>query len=115
MSDTCLKCRTEEALLESQSRSWHGVSNYSTHGVVVDGIQVEKVEIYKQSDNMEDYYGDYPQGWEGDMWMTFRVGDRFFRKMGSISSYGNESWDGPFREVFQTEKVVTVFEFKEDK
>lgn len=112
MSESCLKCRTEDVLLASK-KGWYDLAEYGAGNLRVDGMDINKVEVYKQSDNMEDYYGEYPQGWEGDMWVTFRVGNRFFRKMGSISSYGNESWDGPFREVFATEKVVTVFEFKE--
>lgn len=113
MSDSCLKCRTEEALLNSH-RDWQDLAELGVpRTVTVDGLPINKVELYKQSDNMDAYYGEYPQGWEGDMWATFRVGDRFFRKMGSISSYGNESWNGPFREVFAVTKTVTVFEFKE--
>lgn len=115
MSDTCLKCRTEDVLLASE-KGWHDLAEYGIPGLRVDGMDINKVELYKASDSMDrSYYGEYPQGWEGDMWVTFRVGNRFFRKMGTISSYGHEKWDGPFREVFATEKVVTVFEFKEDK
>ncbi len=113
MSDTCLKCRTEDALADS-GKGWWYIAEYGTYATV-DGIPVEKVEVFKSSDNMEDHYGEYPQGWEGQMWITFRVGNRFFRKLGTISSYGEETWGGRFVEVFKTEKTVTVFEFKEGK
>lgn len=113
MSESCLKCRTEDVLLASK-KGWDSLAEYGAYNLRVDGMEIHKVEFYRASDTLDrDYYGEYPQGWEGDMWATFRVGDRFFRKMGTISSYGEEKWDGPFREVFATEKVVTVFEFKE--
>lgn len=113
MSDTCLKCRTEDALVATD-RGWWYIAEYGTNAKV-DGTTIHKVEVFKSSDTVKDHYGEYPQGWEGKMWITFRVGDRFFRKMGSISSYGDENWDGRFQEVFATEKTVTVFESKEEK
>jgi hypothetical protein len=95
-------------------KGWWYISEYGV-SAEVDGIPIQKVEVFKSSDEVQDYYGEYPQGWEGKMWITFRVGNRFFRKMGTISSYGDEKWDGRFQEVFATEKTVTVFEFKEEK
>ena len=43
--------------------------------------------------------------------IAFADGDiRFFKKVGCYTSYDGTTWDGPFTEVVQTQKVVTVWE-----
>jgi hypothetical protein len=107
MSD-CVKCGFEEAMLDA-GYDWWDLFNRS-FSLWVQGYEVKKVEAKKPDDSLVDLYGEYPQGYEGQMWMVFQIGDQFFRKMGTVSSYGAEQWDGPFREVFGKLKTVTVFE-----
>lgn len=48
--------------------------------------------------------------YDDECYIIFQVGDRFFKKTGTESSYDEERyWDGPVVEVFGTTKTVTVF------
>lgn len=43
--------------------------------------------------------------------IEFMGGDvRFFKKVGCYASHTGTMWDGPFTEVVQTQKMVTVWE-----
>lgn len=50
------------------------------------------------------------QGNETEVWLLFRIEDKFYKKYGTGDSYGDVDWDGPFKEVYKSEKVVTVYE-----
>lgn len=62
------------------------------------------------------YYDDGNQGWSGTSHLIFKVEKgnetRFYKKEGTCSSYGHDSWDGTFRRVHATPKVVEVWEYK---
>jgi len=61
-----------------------------------------------------DSYGEY--GDESEIWVVIRVDalDRYFRKYGVSDSYGSESWNGVFEEVFPQERSVTIYERKSE-
>jgi len=60
--------------------------------------------------------GEASQGWSGSAWIVFEVRDeallqpRYFKKIGTVSSYYNTSWDGPFVEVQESVRKVKVYE-----
>lgn len=107
MSD-CLKCGFEDAMSEC-GYDWWDLFNRS-FSLWVNGFEVKRLDAVKPDDSLMDLYGEYPQGYEGSMWMTFQIGNRFFRKSGTVDSYGNETWNGRFQEVYGKTKTVTVFE-----
>lgn len=107
MSD-CLKCGFEEAMLD-KGYDWWDLFN-RRFSLRVQGYEVIRLEAVKPDDSLMELYGEYPQGYEGKMRMTFQIGDRFFQKLGQVDSYGNESWNGRFQEVYGVTKTVTVFE-----
>ena len=45
-----------------------------------------------------------------EVWFLFEIDGKFYKKFGSGDSYGEVSWNGPFKEVYKSEKVVTVYE-----
>lgn len=47
-----------------------------------------------------------------DTFVILKVGNQLFRKMGHYQSHCGNDWDGPFTEVRQAEKSVTVYEDK---
>lgn len=55
-----------------------------------------------------DSYGDYIEG-DTEIWVIFKVGERYFKKFGYQSSYGGREWDGGCVEVFPETKTITVF------
>jgi hypothetical protein len=53
--------------------------------------------------------------WDKDTYMVFRVEEydgtvKYYKKEGHYASFSGEDWDGNFKEVFPTEKVVLVYE-----
>lgn len=66
-------------------------------------------EFVQFKDREKDHYGDYLQD-DREMFVIFKVGDRYFKKYGDKSSYGDEAWDGECVEVFPTTKTIQVFE-----
>jgi hypothetical protein len=70
------------------------------------GTDATVVEVKKRE---TDHYGEYYQG-DDEVYIIFQVGDRFFKKTGTMDSYDEDfSWDGPVVEVFGSTKTVTVF------
>jgi len=59
-------------------------------------------------------YVDAKSGAEGggeDIWVVFKIGERFFRLNGYYASYDGSNWgESGLDEVTPKEKVVTVFE-----
>jgi hypothetical protein len=81
----------------------------STHKVVplAQGTEAKVVEVRNRP--KDGYYDEYLQG-DDEIYVIFQVGDRFFKKTGTLSSYDEiRTWDGPVTEVFGTTKQVTVF------
>lgn len=64
-----------------------------------------------------DYFGEFSQGHEGDLFIIFKSNthDRFFRKEGSGDSYGRHYWNGSVREVFPKRVEKVVYEYTFDK
>lgn len=61
---------------------------------------------------LRDPHGEAFEG-DDECHIVFQVGDRFFMKTGSESSYEEEfDWDGPITEVFGETKTVTIFKRK---
>lgn len=72
--------------------------------VVADEATVVEV-VNRESDS----FGEYYEG-DGEISLVFRVGDRYFRKTGYQSSYGEDrSWDGEIVEVFPETRTITAF------
>ena len=70
-------------------------------------VQAEYVSF---KDRDKDSYGDYYQG-DDTVYVIFKVGDRFFKKIGYKSSYSEQmTWDGECIEVFPKTKTIQVFE-----
>lgn len=66
-------------------------------------------EFVEAKHREKDHYGDYIQD-EGEIHVIFKVGDRYFKKTGYQSSYGDDrDWDGYVTEVFPQTKTFTVF------
>lgn len=81
----------------------------SAHKVVpvAQGTDATVVEVKTRA--IDSRYGEYVQG-DDEVYIIFKVGDRFFKKTGTMDSYDeNFSWDGPVTEVYGTTKTVTVF------
>lgn len=45
-----------------------------------------------------------------EVWLLFDVDGKFYKQYGYGDSYGEINWDGPFKEVYKTERAVTVYE-----
>lgn len=66
-------------------------------------------DVVHFKDRETDSYGDYLQG-EDEVYIIFKVGDRFYKKIGHKSSYGyGTTWTGPVTEVIPQEKTVTEY------
>lgn len=85
----------------------------SKHKVVPSNVS-DEAEVLEVKGRYRDPYGEALQGDE-ECYIIFRVGERFFKKTGWESSYGDEDrhWDGPVTEVFGSTKTITVFVPKE--
>lgn len=71
-------------------------------------------ELVEFKERPQDHYGEYLEG-ERECYVIFKVGDRYFKKTGDQSSYGDEidwSYGNPV-EVFP--KVVEVTTFTEKR
>lgn len=94
------------------SNNWHKMFEAglgSSHKVipVATGTDATVVEVKTRA--YDERYGEYLQG-DDEVYVIFQVGDKFFKKTGTMSSYDEVfSWDGPVVEVFGTTKTVTVF------
>src|SRR5678810_1115798 len=60
-------------------------------------------------------YGYGPQGWEGESWFVLEVlfsdnSKRYFKKFGTVDSYGYGRWGGKFIEVFPKKVEAVVYE-----
>ena len=66
----------------------------------------------------DDYYGEFSQGHEGELFIILKhkTENRFFRKEGVGSSYGDHYWTGSVKEVFpkRIEKVVYEYTFEKE-
>jgi len=101
-----------------------GFANWFSHAIGythwTDKLNIELIEKHdssKEWKNLETYtyYGEGPQGWTGKSYMVFRVTDgvhtAFYKKEGTCSSYGEESWDLGFYKVQAQKKTVEVWEY----
>lgn len=52
------------------------------------------------------------QGETFEAHIIFKVGEYFFKKAGTGDSYGEVSWNGPFRAVAAKAKTITVYEWE---
>jgi hypothetical protein len=71
-----------------------------------DGIK-EKKQIQLEGIGLAEYVEDHrpEREWADDdvdgeyIDVIFKIGDRYFRKSGTYSSWDSDEWDGPFEEV----------------
>lgn len=52
---------------------------------------------------------EFSEHYDGDAFMVFQIGERYFRKDGYESSFGGSHWNGEFREV--SPKLKTVYDY----
>jgi len=84
----------------------------SKHSVAPLDNTVEATVVEIKGRERDPFNGEGYQGYD-ECYIIFQVGDRFFMKTGSESSYEEEfDWDGPVTEVFGEAKTVTIFKRK---
>lgn len=66
-----------------------------------------EVERLGQVETINTYTGG--EGGGEDCELLFKVGDRFFQKVGYYASYDGTYWDGDFSEVRPELKTITVY------
>lgn len=110
MSDFCLRC----ALNDNLGKDWGSVERKIENGEKSFGDF--KVIDWFFDPMPDDYYGEFSQGHEGDLYIIFEhKGTRYFKKSGTGDSYGSHSWDGPVVEVFPKEVQRIVYVYEEEK
>lgn len=110
MSDFCLRCKVTDEI----GGNWQTVENQIAAGQKVFG-EFQVIDWF--FDPMpDDYYGEFSQGHEGELYIVFNYETQYFKKTGTGDSYGNHSWDGPVVEVFPKEiqRVVYIYEEREN-
>lgn len=114
MNSSCPKCDAEDLILTEGTWEWwsNQLTGYMTE---VEGHHVALLEIQLADRPYDDSYYDsgYPQGYEGEAFLIFRVGDNYFKKFGTCDSYGTVEWGGKFKQVFAESRNVLVFSDKE--
>src|SRR5678809_159795 len=97
-----------------EAQSWDQWSQHS-RVVALDGIgSAKKIAEYDGGFDSEGYgYG--PQGWEGESWFVLEVlfsdnSKRYFKKFGTVDSYGYGRWGGKCIEVFPKKVEAVVYE-----
>lgn len=104
----CLTCAVENYILDTNSWDWWAYQDvgYTSVGLSFDVVVLQIVK----GDEGSNGYDEYPQGYEGTCSILFKVGDTFFKKLGTVDSYCARSWDGRFIQVYPTAKIVTTYE-----
>ena len=94
-----------EAQLRAGGYSWGLGQSQSVRGL-------GPVKPVAEQTAKPDSYGEYVD--ESEIWVVVYVSslDRYFQKYGTTDSYGDDTWDGKFEEVFPQERTVTVYERK---
>jgi hypothetical protein len=77
-----------------------GELEYGEHSIILRGKSVPVTHT--------ESFGGEGQGEK--RWVVVKIGDQLFKKDGYYASHYGTDWDGPFREVNQVEKTVTVYE-----
>lgn len=106
MSKTWTAEDLSEAMLQySEDQGWRGWNYFAEYlddqsevevggfGTVV-GVEVE---------NGHEGHGE-------EIWMVFRLGDRYFRIDGAYYSFDGSNWDGKLKEVSRKKKKIYVYE-----
>lgn len=94
------------ALVDHGWDAFHQLGNYTVKGL---GL-VQVVHRYTHNDNPERHYGETSQGWTGEASIVFHIAGRHFKKLGTVSSYFDVTWDGKFFEVNPRVTEVIVYE-----
>lgn len=76
------------------------------HTFVVPGLG--EVTLLAKNTSTHEEMGEDRQ----EVFMVFEIGGRFYKKLGFGDSYGEIEWDGPFKEVVKTTKVVDTYDPK---
>ena len=63
----------------------------------------------------DDYYGEFSQGHEGELYIVFEKEGRFFRKEGRGDTYGTHYWTGSLKEAFPKRVERVVYEYTYEK
>ena len=104
----CETCGLDDSLaveqLVRQLKSW---SVWQDAKVIPDPQPGVVAKVFQDIDMEADSYGDYVSG---EVYMIFKVGDKFYRKNGTVDSYGGITWGGSFREAKQKKVEVVRYE-----
>lgn len=109
--ERCTKCGSEidngsNAYKLNQAVRWWDF-NSEQPGYVQDVSGFGRVELVEIMDRVRE-----EQGLDDQLvYIVVKVNGKYYKKHGTEDSYGDLDWDGHVREVFPTEKTVTVYEF----
>jgi hypothetical protein len=73
--------------------------------------EVVKVRKSWNDSGSGDDYSYLHQGDTFDAFVVIRIGEFFYKKIGTGDSYGEVSWDGDFGPVEMKAKQVTIYDF----
>lgn len=109
----CLKCDVNE--IGNTTHGWNVVEDAINRGTR--NFNEFTVVDWFFDPMPDDYYGEFSQGHEGDLYMVFKNNstERHFRKTGTGDSYCNHVWAGPVTEVFpkRVEKIVYEYTYEQ--
>jgi hypothetical protein len=111
MSD-CMKCALSDVI------DAHGGWDSAERSIVRGSRNIDGFEVidYFFDPMPDDYYGEFSQGHEGNLYMVFKRDERFFRKEGKGDSYGTHYWTGNLKEAFpkRVERIVYEYTFEKE-
>lgn len=113
-TNDCLRCKVYD-LADGASQGWDGIEAAINRGIR-EFSEFAVIDWF--FDPMpDDYYGEFSQGHEGDLYIVLKHNgsERFFRKSGRGDSYSNHFWTGEIREVFPKKIERVVYEYSYDE
>lgn len=81
---------------------WHQWEDELSLNEVVEVADLGSVQVVDRQPGRE--------GGGENIYIVFKVGERFFKKTGYYASYDGSNWDGSFTEVTPQDRVVTFYE-----
>lgn len=113
MSVTCKTCGSDLAEGSAYSIGLEWEKNFSDWPDSTKNVPT-KYGVLEYLDRNDDGFPEDQGNDDRKGWFLYRLLGRYFKKFGTVDSYGECKWDGPFKEVYMKEKVVTVYEYEED-
>lgn len=109
----CAKCDFVDYMSEGYG-DWASIEYDAESRKVTEFGRVELVDSFFDPIVGGGYYGEgcHDQGHQGDVYMVFKDGDKFFKVSGTSNSYADCVWHS-VKEVVGKIVQKTVYEFKE--